>query len=472
MWLKLVPRPPKGNPPPPLTSEHVYHGLLLHKHGEHEEAMHYCRREAARERENRNNPNDPWGLPIPSTTSDAWLGLHVLSVRSEWVCLAEHLGAYGVVGAPGTCPTKSLDGHALRLVFSLAPFDARFVEATFALPVGRDLALPVVDGMSVMEATDAAYQSYQSIFTDGREREIEREGAVVSALFGLVKHESQGLPEDLALAQGFGVPFGCGAFRIGDVHERVTQSDHPAPHLDAFLRTAISQLDRDQPLSAAFALLTEKCKENERLLGEKRALEDRVSELEGQLATAAEAPAAAPDGENGKQKRAKSGSLDKSPATACAWKQLWPFLRRVGAVEKDAVTLEAPIEKGKVVALLLAIQRARGWSQEFMDSAKTKAKAIKKAGWLKESHNCVERIKRVLETEARFPESNQLVFVWECLGTAQFEWVTDVNDQEGVRWGLVPVDDFEEGFPDKSVCIVVFNGTTGELTPWHRPVRV
>ena len=98
---------------------------------------------------------------------------------------------------------------------------------------------------AIMEATDAAYRSYLSIFTDGREKEIEREGAVVSALFGLVKHESQGLPEDLALAQSFGVPLGCGAFRIGDVHERVTQSDHPAPHLDTFLRTAISQLDRD-----------------------------------------------------------------------------------------------------------------------------------------------------------------------------------------------------------------------------------
>ena len=68
--------------------------------------------------------------------------------------------------------------------------------------------------------------------------------------------------------------------------------------------------------------------------------------------------------------------------------------------------------------------------------------------------------------------ANQLVFVWECLGTAQFEWVTDGGDKEGVCWGLVTLDDFEESFPDKSVCIVVFNGTTRELTPWHRPVRV
>ena len=37
--LKLVPRPPKGAPPPLLASEHVYHGLLLHKLDEHEEAI-------------------------------------------------------------------------------------------------------------------------------------------------------------------------------------------------------------------------------------------------------------------------------------------------------------------------------------------------------------------------------------------------------------------------------------------------
>ena len=161
---------------------------------------------------------------------------------------------------------------------------------------------------------------------------------------------------------------------------------------------------------------------------------------------------------------------DAADETSCAWYELWPLLRRVGAVEKDAVTLEAPIEKGKVTALLLAIQRARGWPEEAMDTAKAKAKAIKKAGLLNEPHDSKERIKRVLETEAHFPESDQLVFVWQCLGRrAHFEAVTDVNDQEGVRWGYIPVDAFEESFPDKPVCILVFNGTTRELTPWFRP---
>ena len=468
--LKLVPRPPQGAPPPPLTSEHVYHGLLLHKRGQVDEVYTYCAKETAKERQGK-DPNAPWGLPIPSTAPDSWLGLHVLSIRSEWACIADHLSAYGVGGAPGTCPTTDQFGYVLRLVFNLVPFDAHFAEGTFALPCRIGQIWPFSDALPLMEATDAAFLSYKSIFQNGTENESEAEGAPVPSGFRIARLDRPGVPEDHALASSCGVPFGCGAFRIGDVHERLTQSDYPAPHLDGFLRTAISQLDRDQPLSAAFALLADKCKDNERLRGEKRALESRISELEGQLASAtAEAPGA-PDGDDGSPKRAKNGPVDKSPATECAWDELWPLLRRVGAIEKDSVTLEAPIEKGKLLALLLAIQRARGWSQEAMDVAKAKAKAIKKAGLLKESHDSTERIKRVLETEARFPDSDQLVFVEQRLGTAQFHWVTDVDDQEGVRWGLIPLDDLEESFPDKPVCILVFNETTEELTPWHRPVR-
>lgn len=459
--LKLVPRPPQGTPPPPLTSVHVYHGVLLHKRGEHREVLEYCKKETAKER-NGKDPSAPWGLPIPSTVPDAWLGLHVLSVQAEKACLADHLGAYGVGGAPGTCPTANADGTLLRLVFNLVPFDARFAEGTFALPCRIEQTWPLVDALPLAEATDAAFRSYQSIFQMGVEDESEAEGVLVPSGFGLARHESSGLPEDHALASACGVPFGCGAFRIGDVHERLTQSDYPAPHLDGFLRTAIDQLDRDQPLSAAFALLAQKCKEAEALLGEKRALESRVFEIEGQL-RAAEASA---DGDN---KRARNGSADNSPAAACAWDRLWPLLKRLGCVEKDAVTLEAPIEKGKLLALLLAVQRARGSTQESMESAKAKAKGIRKAGLLDASLDSNARVKRVLESEARFPESSQLVFVSRVLGNAQFEWLADVNHEEGPRLGVVPIDHLEERFSGKPVAIVVFDSETEDLTPWCRP---
>ena len=460
VFLKLVPRSPHGAPP--LASEHVYHGLLLHKHGEHDEAMHFCKKQTARERQNT-DPNTPWGLPIPSTPPDAWLGLHVLCVRSEWACLAAQLGAYGVgMGVPGTCPTKNSDGHLLRLVFNLVPFDARFVEGTFALPCKMDLAAPLQDGSFLMEATDAAFVSYRSIFNGGVEDESEAEGVPVPSRFGLAKHANQALPEDLALANAFGVPFGSGAFRIGDVHERLTLSDFPAPHLDGFLRTAIEQLGRDQSLSSAFALLAQKCKLNETLLGEKRALESRVSELEGQL-LAAEAPAS--------PKRAKGEPTNEQPETCIPHDRLWTLLAQLGCIEKSSVTLEAPIERGKVLGLLLAIQRARGLDQECKDTSKAKSKEIRKSGLLDAEGDCDKRIKLVMGTEARFPDTCPLVFVWTDGGRpVQFEWPTHVADEEGVRWGTVPVDSIGEIFgPGKSVGVLVFDQQTRDLTPYFRP---
>lgn len=461
VFLKLVPRPPQGTPLPPLASEHLYHGLLLHKHGEHAEAMHFCKKETAKERENRQSPNDPWGLPIPTTTPDALLGLHVLCVRSEWACIAAHLGAYGVgMCVPGICPTsRNPDGHVLRLVFSLVPFDAQFVESAFALPCTIDLATPVQDGNHLIDATEAALACYQSIFDDGTQDEEEAEGTPVPSRFGLAKHASDAPPEDLALASAIGVPFGCGAFRIGDVHERVTQSDFTAPHLDGFLRTAIEQLGRDQPLSAAFALLAEKCKDNERLLGEKRGLEGRVLELEGQLATA-EVPASP-------KKRVKSEPIDKEPETLMPRDQLWPLLERLGCIEKAAVTLEAPIERGKVLGLLLAIQRARGL-EECMDAAKAKSKQIRKSGLLDAELDCNKRFKLVIGTQVCIPDPCPLFLVW-LNGDApvKFEMVSNLNEEEGAPWDALPLESTGEIFGrGLNAGVLVFDAQARDLVPF------
>ena len=457
--LKLVPRPPKGAPPPPLASEHVYHGLLLHKLDEHEEAMHFCEKEAAKERGSKEDPNAPWGLPIPTTEADAWLGLHVLSVRSEWACLAPHIGAYGVgTAVPGVRPTKNVDGHVLRLVFDLVPFDAKFVESAFALPCKMELAMPIQDDYPLIEATDAALDSYRSIIRNGTEEKSEAEGAAVPSRFGLAKLASQALPEDQALANAFGVPFGCGAFRVGDVHERLTQSDFLAPHLDSFLRTAIEQLDRDQPLSAAFALLAEKCKDNERLLGEKRALESRVSELEGQL-NASEAPAS--------PKRVKSEPVDKEPETCMPRDQLWPLLERLRCIQQAAVTLEAPIERGKVLGLLLAIQRARGLNA-CEETAKAKSKQIRKSKLLDAEPDCKKRFKLVIATEVCIPDPCPLFLVWlDGDAPVQFEMVSNLKEEEGAPWDALPLESTGEIFGrDLSAGVLVFDAQTRELVPF------
>jgi len=461
VFLKLVPRPPQGSPPPPLASEHLYHGLLLHKHGEHDEAMHFCKKETAKEKENRQSPNDPWGLPIPTTTSDALLGLHVLCVRSEWACIAAHIGAYGVgMCVPGICPTsRNSDGHVLRLVFSLVPFDAKFVESAFALPCTIDLATPIQDGNHLIDATEAALDCYKSIFDDGTQDAEDAEGAPVPSRFGLAKHVSEAPPEDLALASAIGVPFGSGAFRIGDVHERVTQSDFPAPHLDGFLRTAIEQLGRDQPLSAAFALLAEKCKDNERLLGEKRALESRVSELEGQLA-ATEAPASP-------NKRVKSEPIDKEPETFVPRDQLWPLLERLGCIQQAAVTLEAPIERGRVLGLLLAIQRARGLDV-CEEAAKAKSKQIRKSKLLDAEPDCNKRFKLVIGTEVCIPDPCPLFLVWlDGDAPVQFEMVSNLKEEEGAPWDPLPLEATGEIFGrDLSAGVLVFDAQTRELIPF------
>jgi hypothetical protein len=460
VFLKLVPRPPQGVPLPPLASEHLYHGLLLHKHGEHDEAMHFCKKETAKEKESRQNPNDPWGLPIPTTTPDALLGLHVLCVRSEWACIAAHIGAYGVgTCVPGICPTsRSSEGHVPRLVFSLVPFDAKFIESAFALPCTIDLATPIQDGNHLIDATEAALDCYKSIFDDGTQDAEDAEGAPVPSRFGLAKHVSDAPPEDLALASAIGVPFGGGAFRIGDVHERVTQSDFQAPHLDGFLRTAIEQLGRDEPLSAAFALLAEKCKDNERLLGEKRGLQSRVSELESQLA-AAEAPDS--------PKRVKREPIDKGPETCMPRDHLWPLLERLGCIQKAAVTLEAPIERGKVLALLLAMQRARGL-EECMEAAKAKSKQIRKSGMLDAEPDCNKRFKLVIASEVCIPDACPLFLVWQD-GDApvKFEMVPNLNEEEGALWDTLPLESTEEIFgPGLDAGVLVFDAQTRELVPF------
>ena len=347
----------------------------------------------------------------------------------------------------------------LRLVFDLMPFDARFVESAFALPCKMGLAAPLQDGNSLMEATEAALDSYKSIITQGTEDESEAEGVTVPSRFGLAKHTSQALPEDQTLANAFGVHFGSGAFRIGDVHERLTQSDFPSPHLDGFLRTAIEQLDRDQPLSVAFALLTEKCKQNEALLGEKRALESRVLELEGQLG-AAEAPASP-------NKRAKSDPIDKEPETFMPRDQLWPLLERLGCLEKSAVTLEAPIERGKVLGLLLAIQRARGL-EECTETAKAKSKQIRKSKLLDAEPDCNKRFKLVIGTEVCIPDPCPLFLVWlDGDAPVQFEMVSNLKEEEGAPWDPLPLEATGEIFGrGLDAGVLVFDSQTRELVPF------
>ena len=146
---------------------------------------------------------------------------------------------------------------------------------------------------------------------------------------------------------------------------------------------------------------------------------------------------------------------------------LWPLLERLGCIQKAAVTLEAPIERGKVLALLLAMQRARGL-EECMEAAKAKSKQIRKSGMLDAEPDCNKRFKLVIASEVCIPDACPLFLVWQD-GDApvKFEMVPNLNEEEGALWDTLPLESTEEIFgPGLDAGVLVFDAQTRELVPF------
>ena len=392
-----------------------------------------------KEEENRNNPNDPWGLPIPSTNSDAWLGLHVLSVRSEWVCLAERIGAYGV-GTPGArAPQRTWTGTCCAWSSTSCPSTRSLSRARLRCP--RDGTWPCRFRTTIPWRPPTRRWTRQSIIRTARRRSRKRR-APPCRRFGLVKHASQALPEDQALANASACP--SAAPSGSATCTSVTQSDFPAPHLTASCarpsRSSIATSRSRPPLrcSPKSARTTSGCSA--------RSARSRAASPSSRASwPAAEAPAS--------PKRAKSEPVDKSPRRHARGSSCGRSSSGWGAFEKDAVTLEAPIEKGKVVALLLAIQRARAGRRSSRTRPRPRPRPSRRRGGSRRAQLRGAHQARVLETEARLSRVQPArLRVAGRDRAVQFERVTDVNDQEGVRWGLVPVDDFERSLAATSRC--------------------
>lgn len=268
---------PKGGK---LAHENVFIGALFHKKGMEDATKKYV--DAVNDDELRQkldekpgqNPRDiPVGLRIPDgNVRDQNLGLHVFQMEWEWVSLNHQVSSYGRYCAPGQMVSTHANGLVPRLVYKLMPFDHAHFKDYYVLTCPPENTLPV-DTRYAVPMWDAFEQGIAMCF----DRFCDKENVVIPEPRPLkaLKPTDPASAEDAALSCMGGIPM-CGAFRIGDVLERV--SAFPLPTYKAFVASGLKRLGPCKSMVDLYTDCTTMHETIARLEAEKQQLEQAVAD--------------------------------------------------------------------------------------------------------------------------------------------------------------------------------------------------
>lgn len=242
------------------THEAVDYGVVCYKKGMQDHLHDFLMKARAEELVQGAPPYEACLRPADQDADELSLNLHILRVSHRFVDLKDQVSCYGMRNSPGELMTPWFAGHLgfQGVVFDMAPFTKNSYNWTYVLPCDQEGTLTLVDRHTYPQwnLADLAIQFYGRCFhDDGDDASLE---AMLQPLKRPRKPEGAPGAEDALLADLVGDPFFSGAFRIGDVYERLGQDARVRmPALAAFLVSAIGQLGPDAPMSRALATCTE-----------------------------------------------------------------------------------------------------------------------------------------------------------------------------------------------------------------------
>lgn len=268
---------PKGGK---LAHENVFIGQLFHKKGMEDAAKKYVDtvnddelREKLAENPSQNIADVPVGLRIPDgNVRDQDLGMHVFQMEWDWVSFKHQVSSYGRYCTPGQMVSTQKNGMVPRLVYKLMPFDHAHYKDYYVLTCPPENTLPL-DTRYAEPMWDAFEKGIAMCF----DRFCDKENVVIPEPRPLkaLKPTDPPSAEDEALSRMGGMPM-CGAFRIGDVLERV--SAFPLPTYKAFVASGLKRLGPCKSMVDLYTDCTTMHETIARLEAEKQQLEQAVAE--------------------------------------------------------------------------------------------------------------------------------------------------------------------------------------------------
>ena len=442
----------------------------------HREVREHCIESMKEERKPQPNrhPNAPWGLRPPQSHAAEELWLHVLSVHAELVPLNEAVSAYGLNAVAGKRLTREPNCSVPRLVYSLVPFDDRFLSTTFALPCEQTL----IDSRQPATwepfwlATEEAIMSYLPLFPPDYEGawkvDPDDEEARKTSPFSLTKHVSKPTKEDVLLRSLLGMPFGVEAFRLGDLHAEVERLSH-CPHLASFLVAAIHELGPDASIAQAFEQLTKMCTTHKK---EVASLQKTIDTLR----TNAETAQADAESARKRLKVAVEEAVEKATATTaqpaqvaeeeplpevfdpCYTDRAEVILRAMGKTAISTVPLKKPLKKGRIVAIVRAYGCAA--NVEVSDDV---------ADWPKkhvtgEHFTAFDTVARTLAHCCNVVEEGARPLLLMQAGKSVYFYDLDWIDGEFYQQPIAPIDALR---PDRAkLAWLLWNDDASTLTPY------
>lgn len=267
-----------------ITDMDAYFGMLLYEKNKASELFDYAVAAMQEERAKVNQGNYAiCGLRAPVTTKERASRPHVLTVKATHASFRNRISCFGLKGAPGYQVSEYDHAVMPKLEFALQPFNEVFTNMKWVFPCLQEDTDSLDDKLALAQSQLAmdAFRAYGEI-TDLDE---EARGVDLSppppkdSVFKAKKLKGKACKEGAVIAQMTGVPLG-GAFRLGDVLERVEKTKQSMPVMRAFLTSCVSRLGRNAPMIDALKLCT---KLEETHASEVKQLRDRVVQLENDL---------------------------------------------------------------------------------------------------------------------------------------------------------------------------------------------
>jgi hypothetical protein len=267
---------PKGGG---LVHENVFIGALLNKKGVEDAAKKYVDsvtddelRQKLAENPFQNPGNVAVGLRIPDgNVRDESLGLHVFQMEWDWVSMKKQVSSYGRYCAPGQAVSSQNDAMVPRLVYRLMPFDHAHYKDYYVLTCPPENTLPMDAryGETIWSAFEQGISMCFDRFCD-KPCVVMPEPRPLKAL----KPTDPPSVEDDTLSRMGAMPM-CGAFRIGDVLERM--GAFQVPCYKAFVTSGLKRLGPCKSMADLYADCTTMHETIAQLETEKQQLERDVA---------------------------------------------------------------------------------------------------------------------------------------------------------------------------------------------------
>lgn len=268
-----------------LMHPEVYFGMLLYEKGKEQVLYDYAVGAMQEERGKVNEGDDALiGLRPPLTTREGAARPHILTVRASVVSFRNRVSAFGIKSAPGYQVSQYDHASLPKIVFELVPYTDAFTHGKFVFPCMQEDTDSLDDKLALSQchlSMDAvrAYADLCDLDEEARGTPL-RVNAPKDSVFSVKKFKGKKLKgESAVVANMSGVALG-GAFRLGEVLERIENSKQTMPVMRAFLTSSIARLGRNAPMVEALNLAANLDK---KWAEEVKALNDKVSRLDSDL---------------------------------------------------------------------------------------------------------------------------------------------------------------------------------------------